>query len=266
VQALLGVSRAIDAAMHRIGVVGYWLLPVMVLVGVWNVFARFFGQAIEINLTSNLFIELQWYLFSVIIFLGAPYNILHNEHVRIDVVYDRLGSRQRAWVNLVGTALILIPFCGLIIYFGWDFIGNSWSIWEQSPDPSGLPRYPIKTLIAVGMGLLIIQGFSEMIKNAAFLLGSTSEMPASSVTSEQKIEQAEAEAAAEEARQAELTAQQADTPPAPHPAASASDAARHNQPSDIHPAAHADSEQTNAPAAQAQHKQAEQRTRQEDKS
>lgn len=170
-KALLQVSSVIDTITTWIGKVAYWLIPVMVLVGVWNVFGRFFGQAIEYNLTSNALIESQWYIFGITIFLGAPYALLHNEHVRVDVVYARLTDSRRAIVNIVGTVFFLFPFCILLIYFSWNFITTSWAGWEQSPDPSGLPRYPIKTMIWVGAALLMVQGVSELIKNIAFLTG-----------------------------------------------------------------------------------------------
>jgi TRAP-type mannitol/chloroaromatic compound transport system permease small subunit len=170
VQALLRVSKTIDTITQGVGVVAYWLVPLMVLVGVYNVFGRFVGQYIGTNLTTNALIEGQWYLFSLVFWLGAPYALLHNEHVRVDVLYARKGSRYKAIVNLLGTLLILIPFCSLLIYFSWNFIAVSWDILEGSPDPSGLPRYPIKTLIAVGAGLLILQGISEVIKNGANLM------------------------------------------------------------------------------------------------
>jgi TRAP-type mannitol/chloroaromatic compound transport system permease small subunit len=169
-QALLRVSKTIDTITQGVGVVAYWLVPLMVLVGVYNVFGRFVGQYIGTNLTTNALIEGQWYLFSLIFWLGAPYALLHNEHVRVDVLYARKDSRYKAIVNLLGTLLILIPFCSLLIYFSWNFIAVSWDILEGSPDPSGLPRYPIKTLIAVGAALLILQGISEAIKNGINLM------------------------------------------------------------------------------------------------
>lgn len=169
-QALLRVSKIIDTITQGVGVVAYWLVPLMVLVGVYNVFGRFVGQYIGTNLTTNALIEGQWYLFSLIFWLGAPYALLHNEHVRVDVLYARMSDRYKAIVNLLGTLLILIPFCSLLIYFSWNFIAVSWDIMEGSPDPSGLPRYPIKTLIAVGAALLILQGISEVIKNGTNLV------------------------------------------------------------------------------------------------
>lgn len=191
-QALLLISKRIDTFTEWLGRFAYWLMPAMVLVGVWNVFGRFFGQAIERNLTSNLFIELQWYLFSMTYLLGASYVLLHNGHVRVDVVYDRLDGKKRAWVNILGTVLFLIPFSIAMIYFSWGWLMNSWKILEDSPDPSGLPRYPIKSMVVVGFALLIIQGVSEFIKNLAVIRGvrsATAESEAELHSAEEQREQ-----------------------------------------------------------------------------
>jgi TRAP-type mannitol/chloroaromatic compound transport system permease small subunit len=168
---LLRLSHFIDAFTGRVGIVAYWLLPLMVLVGTWNVFGRYFGQWIGTNLTSNVLLEMQWYIFSLLFLLGAPYALLHNEHVRVDVLYARLSKKKHAMINLVGTVLFLIPFCIIVMYFSWSFVVASWEIFEDSPDPGGLPRYPIKTMIPVGMMLLMVQAFSEIIKNTARLTG-----------------------------------------------------------------------------------------------
>jgi TRAP-type mannitol/chloroaromatic compound transport system permease small subunit len=170
-RALVRFSSLVDAFTQRVGVVAYWLLPILVLVGVWNVFGRYFGQWVGTNLTSNVFIEAQWYIFSLVFLLGAPYALLHNEHVRVDVLYARLGQRKQSIINLVGTLLFLIPFCIFLIYFSQGSIASSWEILEDSPDPGGLPRYPIKTLIPLAIGMLMLQGISESIKNVARLAG-----------------------------------------------------------------------------------------------
>ena len=99
------------------------------------------------------------------------YTLQKNDHVRVDIFYKSLGDRQRAWVNLFGTLLFLLPFCGLVIFYSWGSVVNSWQIWEMSSDPGGLPRYPIKTMILVSFGLLILQGISETIKNWAIISG-----------------------------------------------------------------------------------------------
>lgn len=103
--------------------------------------------------------------------LGAAYALKHNEHVRVDIFYSNWQRKRKALADLVGTVFFLIPFCIMVIIFSWDAIIASWRIWEASPDPGGLPRYPIKAMIIVGFVLLIFQGISEAIKNLAILTG-----------------------------------------------------------------------------------------------
>lgn len=141
------------------------------MIGVWNVVGRYLGRFIGENLSSNGFIETQWYLFDLVFLLGAAYTLKHNGHVRVDVFYKSLRPKAQAIANLIGTLLFLIPFCIMVIYFSWGAIVNSWTIQEMSPDPGGLPRYPIKSMIIVSFGLLILQGISEAIKNWAIFAG-----------------------------------------------------------------------------------------------
>jgi TRAP-type mannitol/chloroaromatic compound transport system permease small subunit len=168
---LLRIASIIDAINERIGRWSSWLVVIMVAIGVWNVIARYVGQFIGVNLASNTYIELQWYLFSIVFFLGAAYVLLKDEHVRVDVLYNRMSPRRRAWINLLGSALFLIPFCLIVLYVSWRPVSFSWRIMEGSPDPGGLPRYPIKSMIMVCFSLLLLQGISEIIKSAAILTG-----------------------------------------------------------------------------------------------
>lgn len=167
---LLNLSQTLDACSEWTGRLTRWFVLVMVGVGVWNVIGRYVGRAIAQQLTSNALIEIQWYLFDVVFFLGAAYTLKHNEHVRVDVFYKNFSRRQKAWVNLLGTLLFLLPFSALVIYFSWGAIANSWAIWELSPDPGGLPRAPIKSLMIVSFVLLMGQGVAELLKSLAVLL------------------------------------------------------------------------------------------------
>lgn len=167
---LLRLSRKIDRFNERIGTATYWLTLVMVGVGAWNVFGRYVGRAIGQNLSSNALLEIQWYLFDLIFLLGAAYTLKHNNHVRVDVIQSRLNPKQKAWIDFVGSLLFLIPFCTMIIFYSSGAVINSWKLLENSPDPGGLVRYPIKTMILVSFGLLILQGISEAIKNLNFVL------------------------------------------------------------------------------------------------
>ena len=141
----------------------------MVVIASYNTIARYCGRYVGINLTSNALLEAQWYLFSVVFLLGAAHALIHNVHVRVDVVYDRLRARARAWINLIGGGLLLLPFCIFAIWASWPPVISSWRIHEISPDPGGLPRYPIKMLIPIAFMFIILQGVAEMIKMIAFL-------------------------------------------------------------------------------------------------
>jgi TRAP-type mannitol/chloroaromatic compound transport system permease small subunit len=152
------------------GFVG-WLTLAMVLVGAYNTIVRYLGRYFGVSLSSNAYLELQWYLFSLVFLLGGGYTLLRNAHVRVDVLYARLSKRSQAWVDLVGTLLFLIPFCLFVLWATYPAVRNSWAVWESSPDPGGLPRYPIKTVILIGFVLLILQGISEALKRIAFLRG-----------------------------------------------------------------------------------------------
>lgn len=177
---LLKVSRGIDNAIDGMGRNLAWLVLVMLLIGVYNTIARYIGSAVGANFTSNALIELQWMIFSALFFLGASYVLRHNEHVRVDFLYGNWPPRRKALVNLLGTLLFLIPFCVLVLWvssrpvlisWGWNPMTGAWRNWEMSPNPGGLPYAPVKSLILVGFGLLIVQGISEIIKNVAILQG-----------------------------------------------------------------------------------------------
>ncbi len=170
-QKLLSIAKIIDTINEWIGKLTYWLVLVMILVGVWNVIGRYLGRFIGQNLTSNAFIEVQWYLFDIVFLLGAAYTLKHDEHVRVDLFYKDWSPKRKALANFIGVFIFLIPFCLMIIYYSWGNIINSWKILEMSPDPRGLPRYPIKSMIIVSYILLIFQGIAEAIKNWAIFTG-----------------------------------------------------------------------------------------------
>jgi TRAP-type mannitol/chloroaromatic compound transport system permease small subunit len=174
---LLRIARLIDALNERLGRVICWLTLAMVLIASTNAVARKLGRWAGRNLTSNAWIEAQWYLFSAVFLLGAAYALKQNAHVRVDVVYDRLSARARAWINLLGSLLFLLPFSIVMLAVCWGPVAASWSVGEMSPDPGGLPRYPIKTLLPIAFILLILQGIAEIITHAAFLAGVRPEPP-----------------------------------------------------------------------------------------
>jgi TRAP-type mannitol/chloroaromatic compound transport system permease small subunit len=171
VQGWLRLSAALDRLSAGVGRAVSWLALLMVAIGAFNAVARYLGRFASISLSSNAYIELQWYLFSALFLLGAANTLRQDAHVRVDVLYGRLGPRARAGIDLAGTLLFLLPFCVFVILMSWPAVESSWAIREQSPDPGGLPRYPIKALIPAAFGLLIVQGVSEGIKHLGRLLG-----------------------------------------------------------------------------------------------
>jgi TRAP-type mannitol/chloroaromatic compound transport system permease small subunit len=120
--------------------------------------------------SSNAWLELQWYLFASFFLIGAGYTLLRNEHVRIDIIYSRLSPRTRAWIDLLGGAFFLLPIALLIMVLGWPVFTESLALHETSPSANGLLRWPVKLMIPLGFFLLALQGISETIKRAAFLM------------------------------------------------------------------------------------------------
>lgn len=155
----------------RVGGAVSWLCLLMVGLGAWNALARYLGRFVGVDLASNSFIEAQWYLFSLLFLLGAASALREDAHVRVDVLYGRLGARGKAWIDLVGTLLLLLPFCVFGIVESWDWVLNSWQGREGSPDPGGLPRYPLKAMVPIGFALLGLQGVSMLIRKMTLLFG-----------------------------------------------------------------------------------------------
>lgn len=170
-QGLLRIARAIDRMSDGVGVGVSWLATAMVLIGAYNALARYFSRAVGVSLAPNTLIELQWYLFALMFLLAAAHTLSRDAHVRVDVFYGRLSARAQAWINLLGSVLFLLPFCGFAFIMSWSEVANSWAVLEGSPDPGGLPRYPIKTAILVAFVLVAVQGVSQAIKALAGVRG-----------------------------------------------------------------------------------------------
>ena len=187
--SLLRVSRAIDSLTERIGNLLPYLVILMIGTGFYNVVARYLGRFLGMRLTSNAAIEIQWYMYSVLFFLGFAYILKHNLNVRVDFLYAKWPPARRAWVDLLGTLLFLIPFCILGIYVtinpvlsSWGRLPNgNWGVWEISPDPDGLPRAPIKSMIIVAFVLLLFQSISQVIKYIAVITHSVSDSEAAEI-------------------------------------------------------------------------------------
>jgi len=164
--ALLTLSRGIDALTERVGRVVVWLVLVATLISAANALIRY-----ALGESSNAWLELQWYLFGATFLLGAGYTLKHNGHVRIDLIYGRLPARGRALVDLVGGLLFLLPMAGLLAWLAWPMFHDAWSTHELSPDAGGLVRWPVKLLLPAGFALLALQGLAEIIKSLAVLTG-----------------------------------------------------------------------------------------------
>lgn len=178
-RTLLKLSAAIDAVSELFGQLANWIVLITIAIGFYNVAVRFTGRWTGLQLSSNVYIELQQYLFSLIFLLGFAYILKHGINVRVDFLYARWSDRTRALIDLVGTLAFLIPFCIIGIYVtispvltSWGRLPDgTWGAWEMSPDANGLPRAPIKSMIIVAFTLLLMQAISQTIKYLAILLG-----------------------------------------------------------------------------------------------
>lgn len=165
-RALLALSRLIDAVNERIGRISAWLVLVAVLISAGNAVMR---KAFSIS--SNAFLEMQWYLFAAIFLLGGAYTLLRQEHVRIDLLYGRFTRRTQVCIDLFGSLFFLLPFALLMTWLSWPYFLGAWQSGEVSPNAGGLILWPVKALIPLGFALLLAQGISEIVKRVAFLAG-----------------------------------------------------------------------------------------------
>ena len=166
-ELLKTISHWIDRINEWVGRGVAWVTLGLVLVVFIDVVMRYLFN------TSFVFTqELEWWLFGFIFLIGAGYTLLHDGHVRVDIIYQRLGFKGRAWINLCGVVLFLIPGCIMVITTSWKFMANSFAILEGSPDPGGIPfRFILKGCIPVGFTLLLFQGFSLGIHSLMQILG-----------------------------------------------------------------------------------------------
>ncbi len=165
-RSLLAVSRAIDWLNEKVGYVCNFLVLIACLVSAANAMVRY-----AFSISSNSYLELQWYLFAVIVMFGASYTLKRNEHVRVEIFYLFLSERGQLWLDLIGTFVFLIPVCLLLCYLSWPFFIQSYNVGEWSSNAGGLLRWPIKFVLPGGFALLALQGISEVIKRAAALRG-----------------------------------------------------------------------------------------------
>jgi TRAP-type mannitol/chloroaromatic compound transport system permease small subunit len=165
---LLTVSRAIDAMNTFFGKAVSWLLLAAVLISAINAVTRKL-----FNLSSNAWLEAQWYLFSAAFLLAAAWTLLSSEHVKVDLVYGQLPRRAQLWIEVFGTIFFLMPFCLVTIYLSWPIVIAKYVSGEVSNNTGGLILWPVWAMIPIGFGLLALQGLSELIKRLAILSGAT---------------------------------------------------------------------------------------------
>lgn len=165
-QPLLALSRAIDWLNERVGRFLLWTVLAVTLISAGNTLMRY-----GFNYSSNAYLEIQWYLYSLVFLGAAGYTLKHNAHVRIDLVSAHLSRRAQAWIDVFGFVFMMFPPCILIAWYGWDFFVTAWREQEMSADAGGLIRWPVKLIIPVAFVLLILQGVSELIKRIGFLRG-----------------------------------------------------------------------------------------------
>jgi TRAP-type mannitol/chloroaromatic compound transport system permease small subunit len=192
VSVALTITRIIDEISRRVGLVAVWLVLFSALLSAFNAIFRYsigamislersigggvFGGMVALytNYSSGLS-ESVWYMFGGMVMLGGAWTLKMNEHVRVDLLYGSISERARTWIDLLGGLFFLMPLCIMLIYFTWPWFVQSWNINEMSPNAGDLVRWPVKLLLPIGFGLMILQGISEIIKRVASLMHVTDE-------------------------------------------------------------------------------------------
>jgi TRAP-type mannitol/chloroaromatic compound transport system permease small subunit len=190
---LLALSRAIDRINEFIGKWVGWLILVSILISAGNAVIRK-----AFNMSSNAWLEAQWYLFGAAFMLAAAYTLKQNEHIRIDIVYGMFSRRVQHWIDLFGHVFFLMPFVVLMVYYFVPYVLLSYRSGEMSPNSGGLIVWPAKAILLAGFILLSIQGISEIIKKIAIIKGDMDD-PTPFVSVHEAAE-LEAKALAEEVR------------------------------------------------------------------
>jgi TRAP-type mannitol/chloroaromatic compound transport system permease small subunit len=170
VNALLPIAGLIDSVNDRIGQLIRWFVLAAVLISAVNAIVRK-----AFNISSNAYLEVQWYLFAAVFMLGAGYAFLRNVHVRIDFISSKLSKRTNAIIDALGIVVFLIPLCLIMVTLSWPLFVNAWNSGEMSQNAGGLIRWPVYLLMPLGFAILLLQGLSELIKRLAFLQGALPE-------------------------------------------------------------------------------------------
>ena len=163
---LLKFSNAVDWLNRQIGKYAIWLILASTVISGVNALVRKI-----FNTSSNAFLEVQWYLFAAAFLLAAGYTLLNNEHVKIDVIYSKFSRTKQIWIDIIGFAFFLTPVCLAVLWYSMPFFLKGYHSGEMSNNAGGLIRWPVYALIPLGFSLLMLQGWSELIKRVAFLQG-----------------------------------------------------------------------------------------------
>ena len=163
---LLSLSRLIDGMTNLIGRTMMWFLLATTLISASNAIIRK-----VFNISSNAFLEIQWYLFAAVFMLGSGYAFMKNAHVRIDFISSKFSARGRNIVDVLGIIIFVFPLCYLMIKLSWPVFYNAWVSGEMSSNAGGLVRWPVYAVIPLGFVILAVQSISELIKRVAFLTG-----------------------------------------------------------------------------------------------
>ena len=163
---LLALSRLIDALNERLAHVANWLVLLSCLISAGNAMFRY-----AFSMSSNAWLEIQWYMFGAMFMLGASFTLKMNEHVRVDIIYGNLSTRAQVWIDLLGAILFLLPATITIGWLSWPMFISSYELGETSLNAGGLLRWPIKIFVPLGFALLTLQGLSEIIKRVGVLTG-----------------------------------------------------------------------------------------------
>ena len=163
---LLAFSRGVDGMNAQFGRLADWCILLACAISAGNALSRY-----GLNFSSNAWLEVQWYLFTAVVMLGASYTLFRNEHVRVDLIYGWISERGRLYVDIFGFIVFLLPAMILLAWMTWPFFLDSFLRGEGSASPGGLLRWPAKLLLPLGFSLLILQGLSELIKRLAMLQG-----------------------------------------------------------------------------------------------
>ena len=163
---LLKFSNAVDWLNRQIGKYAIWLILASTVISGVNALVRKIFKT-----SSNAFLEVQWYLFAAAFLLAAGYTLLNNEHVKIDVIYSKFSRTKQIWIDIIGFAFFLTPVCLAVLWYSMPFFLKGYHSGEMSNNAGGLIRWPVYALIPLGFSLLMLQGWSELIKRVAFLQG-----------------------------------------------------------------------------------------------